>query len=74
MSGAKIKPRPFLIDKGSIVETKLIRIAEQERMRLHIFKNYGLISDEEYERRIAATYQPEDGAGGWYHPEGSDGA
>lgn len=52
-------PRAFIVEKGSREEKALILASENQRIRLHLKKVHGLISDEAYARRIAATYQPE---------------
>lgn len=50
------KPIPFNVEKGSDEERHLIKAANRRRFELNLSKNYGTISDEDYERLMAATY------------------
>lgn len=50
-------PIPFNVEKGSDEERHLIKAAKRRRLELNFMKNLGTISDEDYARLMAATYQ-----------------
>lgn len=51
------EPIPFNVEKGSDEEGPLIKAGQARRGNLNFKKNLGAISDEDYTRLMAATYQ-----------------